>query len=97
MTHMFNNIEDSMGASMLSPTNTFGGQLGQTVDGTRSSRGSHTEKQLLGVIQQSFDLKILDLQNLNDFVRRTTREKKFCIKVQKMVKDVECGSKVDAI
>ena len=86
-----------MGQSMLSPVNTFGSQVIQTVDGTRSTRGSHTEKQLLDVIQQSFDLKILDLQALNDFVRRTTREKKFCIKVQKMVKDVECGSKIDGL
>ena len=37
---MFNNIEESMGASMLSPTNAYGkNQFMQTADASKSSNG----------------------------------------------------------
>lgn len=46
--------------------------------------GSHEEQGQSDQIQKAFAIK-----NTAEFIRRTTREKKFCQKIQKLVSQVE--------
>ena len=46
---------------------------------------------VLALLTSSFDLEQVTIKSAQEFVKKTQREKKFCQKIQKMVRDVEKG------
>jgi len=52
---------------------------------------------VLALLTSSFDLKEVSIKSAQEFVKRTQREKKFCLKIQKMVRDVEKGDDEDQV
>ena len=50
------------------------------------------EQTILALLSATFDFDIRDLNSTQEFIKKTQREKKFCLKVQHMVKDVEIAN-----
>ena len=55
-----------------------------------------TEKDIvINILQDGLNINLRDTKSAYEYVKKAIREKRFVQKVQRMVKDVECGEPLD--